>query len=220
LTPDEKVVQNIAKRARQQEAQDEMTELNWRSIDSKTECFLIDQLPPEKAFLTLNMRRRDASYLDIFRIFFTDSISSRLFESMSPEDTLLGYRKSGTPHHFDRQKGVGKKYNFSHGFKRYTDKRKISECKEMIPAYDYYKTFFECCDNFNRGLKDKHWPHKRGGKGTKGEYGNHNDFFLACILQNTFNSWCAVTNTDYKSITFQAFCDDLAEQIVLFSSKL
>jgi hypothetical protein len=100
LTPDEKVVQNIAKRARQQEAQDEMTELNWRSIDSKTECFLIDQLPPEKAFLTLNMRRRDASYLDIFRIFFTDSISSRLFESMSPEDTLLGYRKSGTPHHF------------------------------------------------------------------------------------------------------------------------
>jgi hypothetical protein len=123
-------------------------------------------------------------------------------------------------YHFDRQKGVGKKYNFSHGFKRYTDKRKISECKEMIPAYDYYKTFFECCDNFNRGLKDKHWPHKRGGKGTKGEYGNHNDFFLACILQNTFNSWCAVTNTDYKSITFQAFCDDLAEQIVLFSSKL
>ncbi len=71
-------------------------------------------------------------------------------------------------YHYDAQKGVGKKYNFSYGFQRCTDTLKIQQYQNHIPAYDDYKTFFECCDNFNSGLKDKSWPYKRGSKGRSG----------------------------------------------------
>ena len=40
---------------------------------------------------------------------------------------------------------------------------------------------------FNPNLNKRHWPHTRGGKGKSGEVGEHHDFVMACVLQNTFN---------------------------------
>jgi hypothetical protein len=106
-------------------------------------------------------------------------------------------------YHYDTQKGVGKKYNFSYGFKRSTDKLTIRQYQGRIPAYDNCKTFFECFNlNFNHSLKDKAWPHKRGGRATLGENGTRHDFFLACMLQHSYNAWYEVTGIDSTQTDF------------------
>lgn len=462
MTSEERVQRNLEKRQRQIDARDAATRQQWRPIDPKQECFLIDELPPADAFLTLNIRRPSATYLDIFTKFVTDEVADKLFASLSIEDTILSYRKNGSPHcfafalplvwqtlavqvrmigeqqrstennpqprflrkgitaalnhfktldsdafvtrcevverlnarmvmtedfsaiisknfqgfvrtlgqyvagdeklfhytgksgnvrlviskpdrvgfwfyelcgrfsnglpymldvfmhnsltgtvhvasvvrgwidamttihsrcgdvsnmkcilamdsyymdnaarqicqergiyyccsvneksfsaevravrpvgttdetgqwhgmynettkqlfvyHYDTQKGVGKKYNFSYGFIRSTDRQKIRQHQNRIPAYDNYKTFFECCDNFNRALKDKTWPHKRGSRGLLGESGVHHDFLLGCILQNTFNAWHDVTGRDPNQTSFKDFCVTLSEQLFLYS---
>jgi hypothetical protein len=122
-------------------------------------------------------------------------------------------------YHYDTQKGVGKKYNLSYGFQRSTDKLKFRPHQDRIPAYDNYKTFFECCDNFNRALKDKSWPFKRGGKGVLGESGTHHDFLMACILQNTFNAWHQVTGDNPVTTNFKTFCYDLSDQLFVHSQS-
>lgn len=77
-------------------------------------------------------------------------------------------------YHYDTQKGVGKKYNYSCGFDLSVAKKKVQDAnnKGRIPCYDNYKQFFESCDNYNRNLKDKYWPHKGGGFGVRGEVAN------------------------------------------------
>lgn len=117
--------------------------------------------------------------------------------------------------HYDTQKGVGKKFNFSQGFKRVTSKTEVERRKHEIPGYDYYKQMFESCDNFNKGLHDKSWPFKAGGKGVKGASGTENAFSMACILQNTFNAFHQITGRDSKDDNFQNFMCILADQIFL-----
>lgn len=120
-------------------------------------------------------------------------------------------------YHYDTQKGVGKKYNYSKGFLHSTEKRKITDHKGRIPAYENYKTMFECCDRFNRNLHDKSWPHKRGGRGVLGEFGHHHDFFMACILQDCFNAFHSATGADPLNTTFLSFCDNLADDLFAHS---
>ena len=57
------------------------------------------------------------------------------------------------------------------------------------PAIDAYKKKFGVCDLFNRQIKYRIWPHRHGGKGTKGERGQQDSFVLGCILLNTFNAY-------------------------------
>ena len=116
-------------------------------------------------------------------------------------------------YHYDTQKGVGKKYNYSKGFIRSTDKVKIRHHAGRIPGYDNYKTFFEACDNFNRGLHDRSWPHKRGGFKAPGEQGEHHDFAIAVILQNTLNAYYHLNSVDSRTTSFQACCITLANEI-------
>ncbi len=72
-------------------------------------------------------------------------------------------------YHYDTQKGVGVKYNYSRGFIRSTDKTKVNNnlASRSVPCYEYYQQFFEVRDNFNRFLHDASYPHKRGGNGRK-----------------------------------------------------
>ena len=120
-------------------------------------------------------------------------------------------------YHYDRQKGVGIKYNYSRGFLRSTDKIKIRNHQNRIPGYGYYKFFFEVCDRFNRNLHDRYWCHKRGGYKVLGESGAHNDFIMACILQNTFNAFHAVNKRDPRETTFLKFCIELSDAIFMHS---
>lgn len=116
-------------------------------------------------------------------------------------------------YHYSTEKGVGIKYNYSRGFLRSTDKNKIKEHLDRIPGYDNYATFFKGCDDFNKGLNGRHWPFKRGGKGVSGESGEHNDFIMACILQNTFNAFHDINRRDHHHSTFMDMCDELADDI-------
>ena len=78
----------------------------------------------------------------------------------------------------------------------YIQNRSREEETWRIPGYDYYKQMFKICDNFNKGLHDKSWPFKAGGKGVKGASGTENAFSMACILQNTFNAFHQITGRD------------------------
>lgn len=118
-------------------------------------------------------------------------------------------------YHHDTQKGVGKKYNYAKGFIRSTERAKVTEHKNRIPVYDYYKVMFESCDRFNRRLHDKSWPHRRGGNAVSGEAGVHHDFLLACVLQNTFNAYFAATGQNYEGVSFKDFCHDLADSLIM-----
>ena len=120
-------------------------------------------------------------------------------------------------YHHDTQKGVGEKYNYSRGFLWDQTKTKVDSSEYRIPCYDNYKTMFECCDRFNRNLHDRVWPHKRGGKNTPGEFGRQHDFALACILQNVYNAYHAVTGRDPASTTFRDMCCQLADDVFLHS---
>ena len=123
-------------------------------------------------------------------------------------------------YHFDTQKGVGKKYNYSIGFNRCTDRRKVKAHEGRVAGYEYYKTFFESCDRFNRALHDRYWPYKRGGRGTSGEAGEINDFMMACVLQNTYNAYMYlndISTEDYPS--FEDMCDELSLQIFQYSNN-
>ena len=60
---------------------------------------------------------------------------------------------------------------------------------------------------------------KEGGKGVLGETGVHNDFIMACILQNIFNVTHAINGTDPAATTFLEFCIELSDEIFIHSLK-
>jgi hypothetical protein len=78
-------------------------------------------------------------------------------------------------YHFDTQKGVGKKYNLSHGLIRSTDKYRVKEFVEHIRGYEYFKIVFFF---LNRARHDRSWSHNRGGgrRGLNSDSECHQDY--------------------------------------------
>lgn len=112
------------------------------------------------------------------------------------------------------------KYNYSWGFKENKDKDEVAKRKAEIPVYDIYKGAFAACDHFNRNLKDKKWPYTRGGRITKGDKGKINDFFMACVLQNTMNAWYDITGTDHLTVDFKNLCLDLSTELYSYADMI
>lgn len=92
-------------------------------------------------------------------------------------------------------------------------KTDIAIQKNVIPGYDAYKTMFEVCDRFNRNLHDRSWPHKRGGRKVRGEFGRQNDFIMAAMLQNTLNLWLCLRQRNPADYTFRQMCELLADDL-------
>ena len=144
-------------------------------------------------------------------------------DSESPGDEESVYREESNEiftYHYDRQKGVGKKFNLTHGLIRDTTSRKIKENKDIIPGYDMYKSMFEVCDRFNRNLHDRHWPYKRGGRARTGEWGHSHDFCMACILQNTFSAHSQIYGYDHETLNFKQKCVQLSDDLYEYSCSL
>jgi len=142
-------------------------------------------------------------------------------ETPGDEETIYLERTNELfTYHYDRQKGVGKKYNLTHGLIRSEVVAKVKQNADVIPGYDMYKAMFEACDRFNRNLHDKHWPYKRGGKGRKGEWGTSHDFFMACILQNTFSAHSQILGYDPKTLSFKQKCEKLSDDMYEFSCSI
>jgi len=93
-TSEEMVTENVDRRIRVIGDNTELTQDGWRIINPKEECFLLDELPPETAFLTLQMRKgKDIhTYFDIFRRFINNNIINHLCSNMSEADLYLGSR--------------------------------------------------------------------------------------------------------------------------------
>ena len=89
-----------------------------------------------------------------------------------------------------------------------------------LPGYCYYQQFFEMCDDFNFGLHDRCWPHKRGGHGIQGDVGRHNDFIHAAILQNSVNAYFAINEIDPGSISFEELMVTLSLDLYRESKSL
>jgi hypothetical protein len=154
-------------------------------------------------------------------------METAMIHRLHTADKLGEWRSIYNPHtsevftyHYDTKKGVGKKYCISHGLVRTTDKPSVKECSGQIPAYSYYKNMFEVCDNYNRALHDRSWPHPRGGAGTSGDLGCHHDFLMACVLQNIRNAWLVLNATDPLLYPFEDIMKDLAYELYSYSIDL
>ena len=97
---------------------------------------------------------------------------------------------------------------------------KIRENFGAIPGYDVYKSLFEACDNFNRGLHDKSWLHRRGGGDATGEFGCAHDFIFASILQNTFNLHTEMGGAVEANMSFQEKCFELSDRLFEYAKRL
>ena len=118
-------------------------------------------------------------------------------------------------YHYDTAKGVGKKYCVSWGLKRMLSEPCVRLHEGRIPAYSYYKNMFEACDQFNRALHDRQWPHKRGGRGIKGDQGCHHDYVMAVIMQNVRNAWCSLNQKQSSELSFEDLTVELASDFLV-----
>lgn len=189
----------------------------------------------EKCYLAFDSYYTDSAARTLLqqqKIRYTASAQSSRFNSLvravhpsgKKADTLGEWRglyndntREVFVYHYDTQKGVGVKYNLSWGFERSINKTHVKEHSKRVPVYDNYKSFFDVCDNFNRALHHKTWPHKRGGRDTSGDIGRHHDFLLACVLQNTRNAYITARGISASDESFREFCDMLADQIIAFT---
>ena len=113
---------------------------------------------------------------------------------------------------------IGKKCVYANCFKRRKRKRGENDgptSRTVIPAYDHYNSLFSMCDNFNRALHDRTWPHKHGGSGVAGDLGHQHNFALSIVLQNTFNAYNCAHGID--TFDFREYCENLADQLIEFS---
>ena len=100
---------------------------------------------------------------------------------------------------WDTNKDVGKKLTLSNAFTRTNGKWE----GPYSVLYRTYKQMFADCDNFNRSLKDRTWPHRKGGRNSQGAFGNQHDFAFSTILQNTFNVYNSMLSENTQISTFR-----------------
>jgi hypothetical protein len=127
-----------------------------------------------------------------------------------PGDFSLAYTpKTGElfNYHWDKNKDIGKKMVLGNAMLHFSE---IKQPKHSIPLYDEYSICFSACDNFNKSLCGKMWPHKKGGKYCLGDQGKQDDFAFTCIL---FNAFFAYKEINKRIIDFEAFCIELADAL-------
>ena len=93
-TSEEKATEAAGKRARHAQGIQEAMAESWQYMDNKKECFVLDALPYEKAFLTLKLRRAgsNVSFFKIFNQFIDDEVMDKLYNEFTDEDLILQRR--------------------------------------------------------------------------------------------------------------------------------
>jgi hypothetical protein len=119
-------------------------------------------------------------------------------------------------YYWDPEKGVGKKYNLSNCMSRWPGKTKDT----TIPAYDEYKSMFSVCDNFNRALHDRTFPHRKGHAKIPCDQGAVHDFAFSSILQNTINVFCDICKLNRTDVVYETFLCELADSLFAYACTL
>jgi hypothetical protein len=112
-------------------------------------------------------------------------------------------------YYYSCKNSIQKKMVISNVFRKIEKKTS----KQTVPIYTHYKFSFAACDEFNKGLGDRSWPHKKGGRNCPGDRGCQHDFMLSCILQNVFNSYRELSRRSTENISFMDLCLILADEI-------
>ena len=79
------------KRIRENDFAVEERNAGWREVDTRKECFLLPALPPAPTFPEINARRC-SRLSEIFLRFVDEDVVSKLIDSFTAEDLMLGYR--------------------------------------------------------------------------------------------------------------------------------
>jgi len=109
---------------------------------------------------------------------------------------------------------VGKKYVLSNAFQKVAVTRGQPK---VVPAYDHYKHMFNGCDLFNRGLHDRKWCHKTGGRNTPGERGLIHKYIMAVIIQNVLNTYKCINEISDEQSDFMTLCLELSDELYAHS---
>jgi hypothetical protein len=84
-----------------------------------------------------------------------------------------------------------------------------------VPLFTDYGKYFNTCDQFNRSLHDRSWPHKKGGYKRFGAQGAQHNFILTCILMNTFNAQFDINQMVREDFDFCRLCLELADELFI-----
>jgi hypothetical protein len=77
------------------------------------------------------------------------------------------------------------------------------------------------CDKFNRQLNDRLWPHKHGGKNTRGEWGHMDNLAFSSILLNCFKSFMEISGYDSNAVyDYKEFCLLLSDELMEWCLQL
>eukprot|EP00957_Ditylum_brightwellii_P137697 10497097-Ditylum_brightwellii.AAC.1 len=81
----------------------------------------------------------------------------------------------------------------------------------VCPTFDHYSLGFNNCDEFNKALHGKSWPHKHGDKRVA------SDYLFTSILINVYHLWidAALAGEKCKDVTWKQFCMDLAKEMLM-----
>lgn len=120
-------------------------------------------------------------------------------------------------HHWDVITDIGKKYVISNAFNRVPATRSNAD---IVPVYDQYKGMYNACDVFNRGLHQRKFCHRTGGRSRRGENGHTFKFLMACILQNAFNAYKSMQADPTFDLTFVQMCRFLSRFLIRYSLTL
>ena len=122
-------------------------------------------------------------------------------------------------YNWDPITSIGKKCIWSNTFKKRTSERGVS--RYQIPGYDLYNCIFAICDNFNRALRDRTFPHRSGGgKMGYGEMGSYWNFIRSAILQNTINVFLQATGMDVHTLSYKNVCKTLSIDLFRYAMGL
>lgn len=115
---------------------------------------------------------------------------------------------------------AGVKYNISNCLQKSTRPHKSNENKTIKGAYDIYKNCFSVCDNFNRALHDRKWPHKStGGDDVAADQGQHDTFAFSCVMQNVINAYIDVNNINTATYDYKTMCVMLSDALYTYYSS-
>jgi hypothetical protein len=87
--------------------------------------------------------------------------------------------------------------------------------KEYIPGCDDFALMFSTCDNFNRDMNDKTWPHRL-------QHGDRhlNNFYMTCILLNVKNAWLDLNNKKNEDVEWVEFMTELADELYEYACNI
>ena len=73
---------------------------------------------------------------------------------------------------------------------------------------------------YSTRIKHCIWPHKHGGKGTRGKRGKQDSFAFDCILLNIFNAYCDINGIADVDYDYYSFREQVSDQLYMYARGL